>query len=123
MSSDSDPTEPEAGLARPRHLDLERTKRRSRDCSTLTDLAAAADLPEVEIVSLVEEQLPRYKLRADYLTEFKSQGGAVDNDQWVVRTPALRTEDTDLASLTPEQAEATLGYFVACGDRLTQMTR
>ena len=118
MSSDSDPPEPEAGLARPTRLDLERTKRRSRDCSTLTDLAADPDLPEVEIVSLVEEQLPRYRLKADYLTQF----GGVDHEHWVVKTPALVT-DTGATSLTPEQAEATLGYFVACGDRLTQMTK
>lgn len=71
-------------------------------------------------MSLVEEQLPRYRLTQDYLTEF---GGAVNNDQWVVNTPALTSEDTDLSSLTPEQAEATLEYFVACGDRLTQMTK
>ena len=70
-------------------------------------------------MSLVEEQLPRYRLRADYLTQF---GGAVDNDNWVVKTPALVT-DTSASSLTPEQAEATLEYFVTCGDRLTQMTK
>ena len=70
-------------------------------------------------MSLVEEQLPRYRLRADYLTQF---GGSVDNDNWVVKTPALVT-DTSASSLTPEQAEATLEYFVTCGDRLTQMTK
>ena len=70
-------------------------------------------------MSLVEEQLPRYRLRADYLTEFK---GGVDNEHWVVRTPAL-VKDNTAASLTPDQAEATLQYFVACGDRLTQMTK
>ena len=67
-------------------------------------------------MSLVEEQLPRYRLKADYLTQF----GGVDHEHWVVKTPALVTS---AASLTPEQAEATLEYFVTCGDRLTQMTK
>ena len=70
-------------------------------------------------MSLVEERLPRYRLRADYLTQW---GGAVDHDSWVVKTPALGPHNT-AASLTPEQAEATLEYFVTCGDRLTQMTK
>ena len=69
-------------------------------------------------MSLVEEQLPKYRLKADYLTQF----GGVAHEHWVVKTPALVT-DTGAASLTPEQAEATLEYFVACGDRLTQMTK
>lgn len=36
----------------------------------LTDLCSAEHLPEVEIISLLEEQIPKYKLRADALTEF-----------------------------------------------------
>ena len=63
-----------------------REKRHSRDCSTITELSAAQHNTEVEIVSLVEERLPRYRLRADYLTQW---GGAVDHDSWVVKTPAL----------------------------------
>ena len=35
-----------------------------RDQSTLTDLSSASDLPEIEIVSLISEELPKYKLRA-----------------------------------------------------------
>ena len=36
--------------------------RRSRDCASLTELSAE-NIPEIEIVSLLEESIPRYKLR------------------------------------------------------------
>ena len=36
--------------------------RRSRDCGSLTELSAE-NIPEIEIVSLLEESIPRYKLR------------------------------------------------------------
>lgn len=36
----------------------------------LTDLCSSEYLPEVEIFSLLEEQIPKYKLRADTLTQF-----------------------------------------------------
>lgn len=35
-----------------------------------TDLCSSDHLPEVEIFSLLEEQIPKYKLRADTLTQF-----------------------------------------------------
>lgn len=34
------------------------------------ELCSGESLPEVEIISLLEEQIPRYKLRADTLTKF-----------------------------------------------------
>lgn len=34
------------------------------------DLCSSEHLPEVEIFSLLEEQIPKYKLRADTLTQF-----------------------------------------------------
>ncbi|RZF48292.1 hypothetical protein LSTR_LSTR014498 [Laodelphax striatellus] len=34
------------------------------------DLCGGGELPEVEIISLLEEQIPQYKLRADTLTQF-----------------------------------------------------
>jgi trafficking kinesin-binding protein 1 len=71
----------------------------------------------VEIVSLLEEQLPRYTLRQDFLTKF--QGAA--NADWVIQTPVLPAAQG--GGLTPEQAGATLDYLVSCGDRLTQMTK
>ena len=70
----------------------------------------------MEIISLVEERIPKYQLKQDYLTQF----GGQDNEDWVVQTPALPPGPTEL---TPAQAEATLQYLVSCGDRLTQMTK
>jgi len=66
----------------------------------------------------VEESIPQYTLKQDYLTQFGGSG----HEDWTaeVPTPVLTTHNT---GLTPEQAGATLDYFVSCGDRLTQMTR
>ncbi|KAF7264873.1 hypothetical protein GWI33_022011, partial [Rhynchophorus ferrugineus] len=36
----------------------------------VSDLCSGESLPEVEIISLLEEQIPRYRLRADTLTKF-----------------------------------------------------
>lgn len=36
----------------------------------VSELCSSESLPEVEIISLLEEQIPRYKLRADTLTKF-----------------------------------------------------
>ncbi|OAD56675.1 Trafficking kinesin-binding protein 1 [Eufriesea mexicana] len=37
------------------------------------EVCSGADLPEVEIISLLEEQMPRYRLRADTLTQFQGK--------------------------------------------------
>lgn len=37
---------------------------------SFVDLCSSEHLPEVEIFSLLEEQIPKYKLRADTLTQF-----------------------------------------------------
>lgn len=42
----------------------------------ILDLCTSDQIDEVEIFSLLEEQLPRYKLRADSLTKF---GGYQNN--------------------------------------------
>jgi trafficking kinesin-binding protein 1 len=99
-------------------------KRRSVDCSTLTDLHSSSAVSEVEVISLLDEELPRYRLKADYLTEF---GGYSNNDfaggsGFVIDTPCLK-DPSAAVGLTPEQAEATLDYFVSSGDRLSQMTK
>lgn len=39
-------------------------------CLFVTELCSGESLPEVEIISLLEEQIPQYKLRADTLTKF-----------------------------------------------------
>ncbi|KAM7307566.1 hypothetical protein ISCGN_011202 [Ixodes scapularis] len=72
---------------------------------------------EVELVSLLEEQLPRYRLRADTLTEFSGY----DNEDWCIRVPCLPNPET--LDLSPELIQETLNYFVVSGERLSQMTR
>jgi len=36
-------------------------------------VCSGEELPEVEIISLLEEQIPRYRLRADTLTQFQGK--------------------------------------------------
>lgn len=47
-------------------------KNRCKICFSITfsDLCSSDHLPEVEIFSLLEEQIPKYRLRADTLTQF-----------------------------------------------------
>ncbi|XP_024123112.1 trafficking kinesin-binding protein 1 isoform X3 [Oryzias melastigma] len=73
----------------------------------------STDLPELEIISLLEEQLPVYKLRADTIFGY-------DQDDWL-HTPLV---DPDSAlDLTTEQIDETLKYFLLCADRVGQMTK
>lgn len=39
----------------------------------VADVCSGEELPEVEIISLLEEQIPRYRLRADTLTQFQGE--------------------------------------------------
>ncbi|XP_005943893.1 trafficking kinesin-binding protein 1 isoform X2 [Haplochromis burtoni] len=71
------------------------------------------DLPELEIISLLEEQLPVYKLRADTIFGY-------DQDDWL-HTPLLGPDAA--VDLTTEQIEETLKYFLLCADRVGQMTK
>uniref|UniRef100_A0A673HIG3 Trafficking kinesin-binding protein 1-like n=1 Tax=Sinocyclocheilus rhinocerous TaxID=307959 RepID=A0A673HIG3_9TELE len=77
------------------------------------DVCNSTDLPEVEIISLLEEQLPHYKLRADTIYGY-------DHDDWL-HTPLI-SPDVNL-DLTTEQIEETLKYFLLCADRVGQMTK
>ncbi|KAG5856795.1 hypothetical protein ANANG_G00011680 [Anguilla anguilla] len=74
---------------------------------------AISDLPEVEIISLLEEQLPHYKLRADTIYGY-------DHDDWL-HTPLI-SPDANI-DLTTEQIEETLKYFLLCAERVGQMTK
>lgn len=65
------------------------------------DVCNSTDLPEFEIISLLEEQLPVYRLRADTVYGY-------DQDDWL-HTP-LVAPDTRF-DLTTEQIEETLKYF------------
>uniref|UniRef100_UPI00398EE5E6 trafficking kinesin-binding protein 1-like n=1 Tax=Pristiophorus japonicus TaxID=55135 RepID=UPI00398EE5E6 len=72
-----------------------------RDACTITDVCNSTDLPEVEIISLLEEQLPHYKLRADTIYGY-------DHDDWL-HTPLI-SPDINI-DLTHEQIEETLKYM------------
>ncbi|KPP56115.1 Trafficking kinesin-binding protein 1-like, partial [Scleropages formosus] len=61
----------------------------------------STDLPEVEIISLLEEQLPHYRLRADTVYGY-------DHDDWL-HTPLVSTDVS--VDLSTEQIEETLKYF------------
>ncbi|CAN7991725.1 unnamed protein product, partial [Ixodes hexagonus] len=111
----------------------------TRNAHTLTELSCGAE--EVELVSLLEEQLPRYRLRADTLTQFSGKrsqeptlclfmtetGGdgvgcaGYENEDWCIRVPCLPNPET--LDLSPELIQETLNYFVVSGERLSQMTR
>lgn len=68
---------------------------------THADLCSSVDLPEVEIVSLLTEKLPKYTLRADHVYGYK-------HDDWL-HTPLLPPEAA--LGLTHEQIDETLKYF------------
>lgn len=96
----------------------------------LVDVCSSEDLPEVEIISLLHEQIPRYRLRADTLTQFTGQYfeksfeqfecfteepclsylflSGYENQDWYIPTPALKPAET---ALTPDQIRETLNYF------------
>ncbi|XP_065213636.1 trafficking kinesin-binding protein milt isoform X2 [Planococcus citri] len=84
-----------------------------------TDVCSGGELPEVEIVSLLEEQIPKYKLRADTLTEFSGY----ENQDWFIPCPALKPEDADTSLLSPDTIRETLNYFLLCSNRVSQMTK
>lgn len=88
----------------------------TKDQGTITDICNTSDV-EVELVSLIEEQIPLYRLRADTLTQFSGY----DNEDWYVHTPVI-SPDAEI-DLSPELIEGTLKYFLLCGDRISQMTK
>ena len=68
-------------------------------------MCSGEEIPEVEIISLLEEQIPRYKLRADTLTQFTGY----ENQDWFIPAPALKPDKQSV--LSPEQIRETLNYF------------
>ncbi|EDX04053.1 GD23449 [Drosophila simulans] len=76
------------------------------DASCLTELCSSENLPEVEIFSLLEEQIPKYKVRNDFLTNFSGYA----NEDWFVPAPALPIPPEGLG-LTKEQTRECLNYF------------
>ncbi|XP_045784599.1 trafficking kinesin-binding protein milt isoform X2 [Maniola jurtina] len=84
----------------------------------MKELCNSEEVPEVEIVSLLQEHIPKYRLRADSLTQF----GGYENQDWFIPSPALPVRPEDLA-LTPDQIRETLNYFLLCSNRVSQMTK
>ncbi|XP_022248397.1 trafficking kinesin-binding protein 2-like, partial [Limulus polyphemus] len=84
---------------------------RQNECSetfchvgTITDLCNDLCTPEVEIHSLMKDDVPRYKLRVDTVTEFIGY----KNNDWI-QTPVL-PKDTEL-NLNPEFLTGLFAYF------------
>lgn len=44
-----------------------------KEFCAVSEVCSGEELPEVEIISLLEEQIPRYRLRADTLTQFQGK--------------------------------------------------
>uniref|UniRef100_A0A8C3R607 Huntingtin-associated protein 1 n=1 Tax=Cyanoderma ruficeps TaxID=181631 RepID=A0A8C3R607_9PASS len=71
------------------------------------------DVPEVELISLLGEQLPRYTLRADTVFGY-------DHSDWLRAPPG---PPQPIAPLTPQQIEETLQYFLLCAERVVRITK
>ncbi|XP_023478118.1 trafficking kinesin-binding protein 2 isoform X1 [Equus caballus] len=84
-----------------------------RDSESITDVCSNEDLPEVELVSLLEEQLPQYKLRVDSLFLY-------ENQDWT-QSPRQQQHASD--ALSPVLAEETFRYMILGTDRVEQMTK
>ncbi|XP_075703175.1 huntingtin-associated protein 1 isoform X2 [Rhinoderma darwinii] len=96
-----------------RHITSVENRRHVKDASTITDVCTSGDVPEVEIFSLLREQLPHYTLRADTMFGY-------EHDDWL-HTPLL-PPDLPLR-LTPEQIAETLKYFLLCSERVGRVTK
>ncbi|XP_045150547.1 trafficking kinesin-binding protein 2 isoform X2 [Echinops telfairi] len=83
-----------------------------RDSESIT-VCSNEDLPEVELVSLLEEQLPQYKLRVDSLFLY-------ENQDWT-QSPHQHQHASD--DLSPVLAEETFRYMILGTDRVEQMTK
>ncbi|KAM6176080.1 trafficking kinesin-binding protein 2 [Erethizon dorsatum] len=84
-----------------------------RDSESITDVCSDGDLPEVELVDLLEEQLPQYKLRVDSLLLY-------ENQDWA-QSPLQPQHASD--TLSPVLAEETFRYMILGTDRVEQMTK
>lgn len=86
-----------------------------RDSESITDVCSSEDLPEVELVNLLEEQLPQYKLRVDSLFLY-------ENQDWAQSSPQHQPQDAP-ETLSPVLAEETFRYMILGTDRVEQMTK
>ncbi|XP_026644650.1 trafficking kinesin-binding protein 2 [Microtus ochrogaster] len=86
-----------------------------RDSESITDVCSSEDLPEVELVNLLEEQLPQYKLRVDSLFLY-------ENQDWAQSSQQHQPQDAP-ETLSPVLAEETFRYMILGTDRVEQMTK
>lgn len=70
-------------------------------CIIFQDIHTQSDLAEVEVVSLVQELIPKYRLRAD--TDFAC------SNQDFIQTP--RIDGSEFQALTSKQIRALLEYY------------
>lgn len=78
------------------------------------DVYHSQEVPEVELVNLLEDQLPQYKLRVDSLYLY-------DHQDWIQHSPPHQSNG--LGSLSPVLAEETFRYMILGSERIEQMTR
>ncbi|XP_075685883.1 trafficking kinesin-binding protein 2 isoform X2 [Rhinoderma darwinii] len=84
------------------------------DSGSGNDVYHSQDSPEVELVNLLEDQLPQYKLRVDSLYLF-------DHQDWIPSSPTHQSNG--LGNLSPVLAEETFRYMILGSERIEQMTR
>ncbi|XP_067844163.1 trafficking kinesin-binding protein 2 isoform X2 [Heptranchias perlo] len=84
-----------------------------KETGTITDVCSSGELPEVELVSLTEDQPPQYRLRAESLYLYQ-------NKDWE-QTPEYPGHAS--SGLSPTQAEEAFRYVILSSDRVDQMTR
>ncbi|XP_077128179.1 trafficking kinesin-binding protein 2 isoform X4 [Ranitomeya variabilis] len=84
------------------------------DSAPGNDVYHSQDTPEVELVNLLEDQLPQYKLRVDSLYLYEHQ-------DWIQHSPTRPSNG--LGNLSPVLAEETFRYMILGSERIEQMTR
>ncbi|KAM5280561.1 trafficking kinesin-binding protein 2 [Ctenodactylus gundi] len=84
-----------------------------KDSESITDVCSDGDLPEAELVNLLEEQLPQYKLHVDSLFLY-------ENQDWVQSSHQQRHASN---TLSPVLTEETFRYMILGTDRVEQMTK
>ncbi|XP_040213156.1 trafficking kinesin-binding protein 2 isoform X2 [Rana temporaria] len=71
------------------------------------------DVPEMELVNMLEDQLPQYRLRVDSLFLY-------DHQDWI-QSPTKQSNGA--GNLSPVLAEETFRYMILGSERIDQMTR
>uniref|UniRef100_A0A8B9NU30 Trafficking kinesin protein 2 n=1 Tax=Apteryx owenii TaxID=8824 RepID=A0A8B9NU30_APTOW len=84
-----------------------------RGMCLLLDVCSSEDLPEVELVSMLEEQLPEYKLRVDSLYLY-------ENQDWI-QSPTCHDHLPETTS--PIHDEETFRYMILGTDNAEQITK